>query len=135
MKAWQGKRILVTGGAGFIGSHLVDSLLAVGAERIAVVDNFFLGKESNLIQTTENYKDKIKIYREDAAEFTSMEAVCNEEKPDVVFNLATKALLYSFFNPPGAYRINVEIAENFGELRRKNIFGKTISLKEVVLFF
>ena len=107
MKAWQGKRILVTGGAGFIGSHLVDSLLAVGAERIAVVDNFFLGKESNLIQATENYKDKVKVYREDAADFTSMEAVCNAEKPDVVFNLATKALLYSFFNPPGAYRINV----------------------------
>ena len=126
MKAWQGKRILVTGGAGFIGSHLVDSLLAVGAERIAIVDNFFLGKESNLIEATENYKDKIKIYREDAAEFTSMEAVCNEEKPDVVFNLATKALLYSFFNPPGAYRINVEIAENFGELLRKKIFGKLI---------
>ena len=60
MKAWQGKRILVTGGAGFIGSHLVDSLLAVGAERIAVVDNFFLGKESNLIKATENYKDKVK---------------------------------------------------------------------------
>ncbi len=126
MKAWQGKRILVTGGAGFIGSHLVDSLLAVGAERIAVVDNFFLGKESNLIQATENYKDKVKVYREDAADFTSMEAVCNAEKPDVVFNLATKALLYSFFNPPGAYRINVEIAENFGELLRKKIFGKLI---------
>ena len=126
MNAFQGKRILVTGGAGFIGSHLVDSLLAVGAERIAVVDNFFLGKESNLIQATENYKDKVKIYREDAAEFTSMEAVCNAEKPDVVFNLATKALLYSFFNPPGAYRVNVEIAENFGELLRKNIFRKLV---------
>jgi UDP-glucose 4-epimerase len=128
MKAWQGKRFLVTGGAGFIGSHLVDSLLAEGAEHVAVVDNFFLGKESNLSQAQENYKDKIKIYREDAAEFSSMDAVCNAEKPDVVFNLATKALLYSFFNPPGAYRVNVDIAENFGELLRKKVFGKLVHI-------
>ena len=86
MRAWDGKRILVTGGAGFIGSHLVDNLLSEGVEHVAVVDNFFLGKESNLSQATKKYKDKVKIYREDAAEFSSMEAVCGKEKPDVVFN-------------------------------------------------
>jgi UDP-glucose 4-epimerase len=38
------KSVLVTGGAGFIGSHLVDSLISQEPEGIAVVDNFFLGK-------------------------------------------------------------------------------------------
>ena len=66
------------------------------------------------------------ICREDAAELSSMEAVCNIEKPDIVFNLATKALLYSFFNPPGAYRVNVDIAENLGELLRKKFFEKLV---------
>ena len=37
------ERALITGGAGFIGSHLVDRLLADGAERVVVVDTFFLG--------------------------------------------------------------------------------------------
>ena len=41
------RRTLVTGGAGFIGSHLVDRLLAGGAY-VVVVDNFFLGKRENL---------------------------------------------------------------------------------------
>jgi UDP-glucuronate decarboxylase len=43
----QGKRVLVTGGAGFLGSHLCERLLAQGAE-VLCVDNFFTGRRSNV---------------------------------------------------------------------------------------
>ena len=43
-----GKNVLVTGGAGFIGSHLCDELLAENAAKVVCVDNFFLGKMDNL---------------------------------------------------------------------------------------
>ena len=44
---WKGKRVLVTGGASFIGSHLVDALVAKGA-RVRVVDNLSSGKLENI---------------------------------------------------------------------------------------
>jgi UDP-glucuronate decarboxylase len=43
----QTKRVLVTGGAGFLGSHLCERLLAEGAE-VLCVDNFFTGRRSNV---------------------------------------------------------------------------------------
>ncbi len=43
-----GERILVTGGAGTIGSHLVDQLVEAGAEQITVLDNFVRGRRENL---------------------------------------------------------------------------------------
>jgi saccharopine dehydrogenase-like NADP-dependent oxidoreductase len=46
---WQAKmRILVTGGAGFIGSHLVDRLMESGTNEVIVADNFFSGSKYNL---------------------------------------------------------------------------------------
>ena len=47
------KRILVTGGAGFIGSHLCDRLLADSHE-VLCVDNFFTGTKDNIIHLVEN---------------------------------------------------------------------------------
>src|SRR6266478_2701113 len=43
-----GSRILVTGGAGFIGSTIVDQLVAAGAAEVRVLDNFVRGNRSNL---------------------------------------------------------------------------------------
>ncbi|KAJ3220002.1 UDP-glucuronic acid decarboxylase 1 [Dinochytrium kinnereticum] len=47
LRASERKRILVTGGAGFVGSHLVDRLMLMGHE-VVVLDNFFTGKKRNI---------------------------------------------------------------------------------------
>ena len=50
----EGTRALVTGGAGTIGSHVVDELIRGGAAEIVVLDNFVRGRRENLAWATEN---------------------------------------------------------------------------------
>ena len=44
----EGARVLVTGGAGLVGSHIVDQLLEQGVEKVVVLDNFIRGRQENL---------------------------------------------------------------------------------------
>ena len=114
------KNVLVTGGAGFIGSHLCDALLEKGAARVICVDNFFLGKMENITDAMQ--RDAFVLYHDDARNFGVMQAIIEKEHVEVVFNLATIALNYSFFNPFDAYKVNVEIANTLLELMKVGAF-------------
>ena len=81
MTFWKGKRILVTGGAGFIGSHLVKKLLDLESE-VYVADNFSRGKRKNL----EPFIDRLHLYTVD---LTKLENCLSVTKGiDYVFHLA-----------------------------------------------
>jgi UDP-glucose 4-epimerase len=112
-----GQSVLVTGGAGFIGSHLVDRLLHEGAKEVVVVDNLFLGREANL--TMARRSGRVTFYREDAEFTTSLDYIFARHDVDVVFNCATKALNYSFLNPSGAFATNVNVVLNLLEAQRQ----------------
>ena len=75
-------RVMVTGGAGFIGSHLVDALLARG-EEVHVVDNLATGSPENLPSATEFHEVDIRDQ--------ALEQLVGRLRPEVVFHLAAQA--------------------------------------------
>ena len=88
---WRNKRVLVTGGASFIGSHLVDSLLKKGAI-VKVADDFSSGKLENLEYALERHssgawaKDNLVVWQGDLKDKSFTRSMTKEV--DIIFHLA-----------------------------------------------
>jgi UDP-glucose 4-epimerase len=115
------RSVLIAGGAGFIGSHLVDRLVQEEPDGIVVVDNFFLGKESNLREARANYPD-LKVYHQDASDYERMKEILEKEAVEVIFNLAVIPLPASLTKPRWSFEQNVDITLTICELAREDIF-------------
>src|SRR3989344_2703862 len=98
------KKTIGTGGAGFIGSHLVDRLLKDGHEVIAI-DNFSSGRKENLSQHKGN--KKLKLVKADVADFKKIAKYF--KGVDWVFHLAALAdIVPSIENPMKYFRANAD---------------------------
>lgn len=115
-------RILVTGGAGFIGFHVAKALLERG-DTVIVVDNFNdyydpKLKEARAKELTDNYKE-VYILRVDIADYGELTKVFEKHKPDKICHLAAQAgVRYSLENPFIYERTNVLGTLNLLELCR-----------------
>ena len=95
---------LVTGGAGFIGSHLVDRLVAEG-RRVRVLDSFVVGRRANLQQHINN--PRVEVVEADVADKNAVHAACLGVER--VFHLAARADIVPSIQEPEAYfRANVD---------------------------
>ena len=98
-------RALVTGGAGFIGSNLVDALLARGDE-VTVIDDLSTGRRQNLDGALANGTELVEADIRDAQ---SVADIATRVKPEVVFHLAAQIDVRKSTADPGwDARINVE---------------------------
>jgi len=85
------KKILIIGGAGFVGSHLVEELLKIKKNKVYVIDNLFLGSKKNLHKVIK----KINFFNFDASNQSKVKKFFKNRNFDIVFNLATKPINYS----------------------------------------
>lgn len=106
-------RILVTGGAGFIGSHLVDKLVELG-HKVVILDNLSTGKK-------ENINKKAKFYKVDICSPKIFE-IFKKERPKIVFHLAALPRVpFSIKDPVLTSKVNI--------LGTINIFKAAIDAK------
>ena len=116
-------KILVTGGAGFIGSNVVDAYVAAGHE-VAVLDNLATGREENVNPTA-------RLHRVDVRELAQVQAAVASFRPDVVNHHAAQSEVPKSVADPG-YDAHVNVVGGLNVLRacvdnsvRKVIFSST----------
>jgi len=115
--------VLVTGGAGFIGSHIAEKLLSAG-HRVVVVDNLFTGHK-------ENVPDGAKLYEADIRDKQTLAQIFEHESIEAVCHQAALANVRASMSDPAEYaEVNVIGTLNLLELAhqhqcRKFVFAST----------
>lgn len=109
MKEGEGMNVIVTGGAGFIGSNLVDRLIKEGFDTY-IIDNLSTGKQQFL-------NPRATFYQSDILDVKKMERIFEEVKPTAVFHLAAQIdIQTSIHNPVIDAQINIIGTMNILEL-------------------
>jgi UDP-glucose 4-epimerase len=119
--ALAGTSVVVIGGAGFIGSHLVDRIVDEEPRRLTVVDNLFLGREENLAAARRRF-DALRFVEQDATDLEALDAILRDVDAEVVFNLAVVPLPASLERPRWSVMQNVALATVPCELLRLGRF-------------
>jgi UDP-glucose 4-epimerase len=116
-------KCLVTGGAGFIGSNLVDALLARGDE-VTVVDNLSTGRRANLDGALAAGAELVELDIRDAA---GLAALAGEKRPETVFHLAAQIdVRKSLVDPAFDAAVNVGGTANVLEAARGAESGRVV---------
>jgi UDP-glucose 4-epimerase len=119
-------KVLVTGGAGFIGSHIVDQALEAGYE-VCIVDNLSTGKREQVNPQASFYEMDI--------ESPDIERVFQEENPDFVIHQAAQSSVpVSVHNPVRDAEINIVGTINLLEAARKHDVRKVIYASSAAVY-
>jgi len=120
-------KVIVTGGAGFIGSHLVEALLDRG-DHVVIIDNLtdyydVRIKQANISQLEQSKNvDHLSVYYEDICDMEKLDAIFSKEQPDVVCHLAAQAgVRFSIEKPE--YYVQANIAGTLNVVQMAHKYG------------
>jgi NAD dependent epimerase/dehydratase len=115
---WQGKKVLITGAEGFIGSHLTERLVELGADVTALAQYNSFNSWGWIDTFDKKVKDSIKVVTGDIREYDGMKRIIKGQ--EVVLHLAALiAIPYSYLSPMAYVRTNVEGTTNVLEACRE----------------
>lgn len=122
-------KVLVAGGAGFIGSHLIDALLKEGND-VVCVDNFFIGTKENIAHLHQN--NKFKFYEQDLCDFDAVKKIFDDENIEYVFHLAANSDIQASAKNPtieykNTYSTTFNLLENMRTHNVKKLFFASTS--------
>ena len=108
-------KVLVAGGAGFIGSNLVDALLAEG-HNVVCVDNFFIGTRQNIAHLKEH--PRFKFYEQDLCDLEAVKRIFEMEEVEFVFHMAANS--------------DIQASAKTPEVEFKNTYTTTFNILEAM---
>jgi len=114
------RKVIVTGGAGFIGSELVYQLVEKGAD-VVVIDNLINGKKENLDGVPQN---KLKLFTTDIRNYEEINSIINDV--DIIFHLACLGVRHSIHSPYENHDVNASATLQLLQLARKNHIKKFV---------
>ncbi|KQW61571.1 MULTISPECIES: NAD-dependent epimerase/dehydratase family protein [unclassified Ensifer] len=101
VNALKGKRILVTGGAGFVGSHIVDQLMQQDVAKVVVIDNMVRGRLANLAAVA--HPDRLEVINADIRDRELLDGLIGNS--DVVFHQAALRITHCAAEPRHAFEV------------------------------
>lgn len=130
MTSLKGKRVLVTGGAGFIGSHIIDLLCDEGCIEIVAVDNMIRGRLENLGQAMK--RGPVRVVHGDICDQKLMSSLVKAS--DIVFHQAALRITHCAAEPRLAMNVMVQATFDLLELCAENKIEKVIAASSASVY-